>query len=360
MVESRKNCMFAACHLLCRKKVPVLFALLLLLFPFYTLLTPSQARAGNASDSYLRFDRMKAATTPGNLLLVFTTSADSATEASFRLSLDSEWVSATHFSATSTDWTFTTTGIPAGTTAMPISGSNGTVSGNNITFSLSGALSSSTSYAFIITGGLLTNPAASSTIVHTLATLNGSSAVIDSILISSPTISDDQISVTASVDPSFTIAFTNNTEALGVLNVSSVSSSPGEAITVTTNAANGWTMWAKSENAGLSSASTGYTIDTAGSIDGTPSTLSQGTEGYVLDVNSTTNGSGSLTVAAEYNGADTSSGGTLSTSLQQIASATDPTSTDTVTLVLRAAIEGLTPAASDYTDTITVVGAGVF
>ncbi len=91
-------------------------------------------------------------------------------------------------------------------------------------------------------------------------------------------------------------------------------------------------------------------------------TLSAGTEGYVLDADLDTDGSGggTLTIDAEYNGLTTSAGGTLSATFTEFASADGPAGDDVVTLIPRAAISGLTEAASDYTDTLTVVAAGNF
>src|SRR5258708_5465568 len=72
----------------------------------------------SAGQSYLRFDRMKAATAPGSVLVVFTTSATTFTETQFRLTLGSQWVSATNFSTTAGNYTVSTAGLPAGVTAL--------------------------------------------------------------------------------------------------------------------------------------------------------------------------------------------------------------------------------------------------
>jgi hypothetical protein len=86
----------------------------------------------------------------------------------------------------------------------------------------------------------------------------------------------------------------------------------------------------------------------------------------VLDTDLTTNASGGCNpvVDAEYDGATTSAGGTFSANFQPIAACTTPTPAtangDVFTLIERVAISGATPAGSDYTDIITVVGAGNF
>lgn len=319
--------------------------------------------AGQAGDSYLRFSRMVESEDPGDVLVVFTTSADVGTDAKFKITLDSEFVATTNFSTTAGDWTFTTTGIPGSSTAMPISGSNASgISGNTVTFDLTGTLDTSTEYAFIITGGFLANPTASTSIVHTLFTTTSGDVTIDTIDIASPTISDDQVVINAAVPPAFTFVFGGNSDDLGVLSTSAVNSGSGNTITVTTNAANGWIAWALSANQGLDSTVLSYTIPTTGAVNGAPSSLSAGTEGYLLDVDLTTDAAsgGTVTIAAEYNGADTSSGGTLSATFEQIASADGTANGDIITLIPRVAIAGQTPAANDYTDTLTIVGAGIF
>jgi hypothetical protein len=86
-----------------------------------------------------------------------------------------------------------------------------------------------------------------------------------------------------------------------------------------------------------------------------------------LDVDTVDAGGGcSAATAGEYNGvsAGNDDGGTFSEVFQVISSCTGGSpgtaSGDTITLKERVAISGATPAATDYTDTITVVAAGNF
>ncbi len=330
----------------------------------FGLMPLSSVQAVDAGNSYMRCDRMKEGIDPGDCLIVFTTSSTAATETTIKLTLDSEWVSTTNFSTTPGNYTVSTSGIPAGTTAMPGIATADNVAGNTIRFPIT-ALANSTTYAFFITGtGLLLNPTASTTQLHTIFTRTGADAgTADTKTVAVPTIADDQIVITATVSPTFTFVFNNNAQNMGTLSTGSVVSGGGTTVTVTTNAAGGWNAWALSANAALNSVAAGnYTIDTSGTIDAAPTTLSTGAEGYVLDVDATTDagGGGTLSIAGEYNGGTTSAGGTLSTSYQLIASANGAAAGDVVTLIPRATISGLTPAASDYTDTLTVVGAGIF
>ncbi len=87
----------------------------------------------------------------------------------------------------------------------------------------------------------------------------------------------------------------------------------------------------------------------------------------MLDVDITTDsGTGTGTVSqasnygAEYAGANSTSGGTLSTTFQPIGAANGTTAGDVLTLTERAKITAVQAAANDYTDTLTVVAAGRF
>ncbi|MFZ1721516.1 MAG: hypothetical protein WAU07_03350, partial [Microgenomates group bacterium] len=264
---------------------------------------------------------------------------------------------------TAGNWTVTTTNLPDNGSAMPGINTATGVSGQAVTFPISDISSNSTLYCFNFSGtDTLTTSTAASDLTGTVANTTSGDVVIDSGAYATSIISDDQIAVTATVPSTFTIALSANTQSLGTLSSGSVTSGSGVDVTVTTNAGNGWIGWVLSENAALDSATTGDTIPTAGTINGSPNTLSPGTEGYVLDVDLDTDGAGggTLTIDGEYNGGSTSAGGTLATSFNEIASADGPAGSDVVTLIPRVAISGLTEAATDYTDTLTVVAAGNF
>jgi hypothetical protein len=339
----------------------------LLLAVFFALFSPlavKQTQAVEAGSTYMRCDRMKTGISPGSCLIVFTTSSTAVTETSIKLTLDSEWVSGVNFSATAGNYTVSTAGLPAGVDAMPGINTANNVSGNTIRFPITD-LTVSTDYGFYITNGgtgLISNPTSSTTIVHTIFTRTGSdAATADTKDVAVPIIANDQIVITATVAPTFTFVFNNNAQSLA-LAVGSVISGTGTTITVTTNAASGWSAWALSANQSLDSAASGDTIVTTGTVNDTPDTISAGTEGYVLDVDLTTDGAdgGTVTIDPEYNGTTTSMGGTLSATYEAIATANGAASSDVITLIPRVAISGLTEAATDYTDTLTVVGAGIF
>jgi len=333
------------------KKISILSLLALLVGMVAPLLMVKSAY-GNFTQAYMRADRMKASTAT-NILVVFTP-ATVGTEAKVKVTFASGYT-------VGASPTVNTSNLPSGVTALP-----GTLSaaGSGQVVTVSGVtdLTVGTSYGFNIATGI-TNPAAGS-YVNTITTTTSADATIDTSNVATYVISDDQIVLTATVPPTFTFTLSGNSDTFtSNLSPSSVVSTNGKTVTVGTNAAKGWIAWVKSANAGLSSATTGATISTTGTVDGTPSTLSPGSNGYVLDVDLTTDsavGTGTVTIDPEYNGLTTSAGGTLSTSLQKIASSNGTTDGDVITLIARATISAVTAAATDYTDTLTVVGAGNF
>lgn len=330
------------------------------LFSFLFVFSASDAQAAQLTEAYLRLDRLTASTTTGGTVCVKVATTGS-TDATIRVSFPTGFT----VNGTASNWTVTTTNLPAGASAMPGITTASSVSSQDVTFPISDISSGTTLYCFNFSGSsTLTNPTAGNDKTGTIYVEASGPTTIDSGNYALSIISNDQIVVTATVPATFSLTLGSNSQALGTLSTGSVSSGSGVAVTVATNAGNGWIGWVLSANAALDSATTGDSIATTGTVDDTPSSLSAGTEGYVLDADLTTDsgtsGSGSVTIDAEYLGADTSSGGALSTTFTEFATADGPTDGDVITLIPRAAISGLTQAASDYTDTLTVVAAGHF
>lgn len=310
------------------------------------------AYAANLTQAYLRADRMKASTAT-NVLAVFTP-VSTGTEAKVKITFAAGYT-------VGASPTVNVTNLPSGVIALPgilVAAGVGQV----VTITGVTDLAAATSYGVNIATGI-TNTTAGE-YENTIATTTGADATIDTSNVAVRIISDDQIVLTATVPPTFSYTLSGNSDTFTTdLSSASVVSTTGKTVTIATNADKGWITWVKSANAALSSATTGETIGTTGTVNAAPSTLSAGTNGYVLDTNLTTDsgtGTGTVTIDAEYNGTDTSSGGTLSTSLQPIASANGTTDGDVLTLIARAAISAVKGAADDYTDTLTVVGAGNF
>lgn len=352
-----------------KKFVPVLAAFALCLQLSYGLLV-GRASAASLSYTLVRFNRMKQST--GGAGDVFTdgtvcaTPTSTATETSVKVTFPTGTV----VNTTVGNWTVstaTTTGWPSGAVAWPgIGAPTGSgefvISGQSVNFQ-SGDLTATTKYCFNWTNtaaALKTNTSVGASQSGQVITQTTGGAASDTGDYSTATIANDQVVVSASVPPSFTFTLSGNTTGFGSLSSGSVgSTTPNRTITITTNAANGWVAWVKDSNVGLTSAAASKTIATTGTVDGTPSTLSAGTEGYVLDVDETADPGGTMTVDAEYNGG-ANAGGTLSSTFRTAAVGTAPTSGDVVTLVGKAAIAGNTQAATDYTDTWTIIGAGAF
>lgn len=328
---------------------------LAIMMPALTL----HVEAASLTGTTLRFDRMRAATA-STLRLIFTVPAgNTGTEDDIRIGFTDDFTVATT--------NLTTATASCGGTALP-----GTLSaaGNNTngqkSIIISGVtnLSATTTYCVDIgrtsTNDPVTNPAAGIYEV-TIATRDSGDAPIDTSTVAARIIADDQIVVSAVVPPSFNFVLDGNTTSFTTnLDPSDVAQTTARTVTVTTNATQGWIAWARSSNTGLTSAAAGHTI--ASTTPGTGATLAAGTEGYLLGVAATdAGGGGTVSVEAAYaGGAGDDNGSGLDTTFRQIASANGTANGDVLTLRGKAAIESMTPAGVDYTDTWTVIGAGSF
>ena len=325
---------------------------------------PTAAEAG-FQQAYVRLDRMKASTATGGLVCAQRSAAVGAV-AKVIVTFPASYT----LNTTAANWTVSTATIPSGATAWPgiSTASAADNSAKTVTFASTDLSSTSLLYCFTFSGtNPLTTGTAAASQQASVQTQTSGSVVIDLTQIALSNITDDQIVVSATVPPSFIFTLNGNADTFNTtLDPLSVVSTAGITATVTTNAKGGWIAWAKDSNQGLQSATAGYTIPTAGTVNGSPNTLTAGTEGYVLDTDLTTDASGGCTLAidGEYNGATTAAGGTFSGNFQPVAACTGTSPAtangDVITLIERAAISGATPASSDYTDVITVVGAGNF
>lgn len=125
-------------------------------------------------------------------------------------------------------------------------------------------------------------------------------------------------------------------------------------VTLTTNAKYGGSLLVQSTNAGITSPSKSSTISSA------TADLTAATTGYGAQVTATGQSSGGpLNATSPYNGTSNNVGG-LVNSLQAFASFSAPITSGTATLALLAKATNATPAATDYSDIVTVVLAPVF
>jgi hypothetical protein len=313
------------------------------------------ASAAALTNTFVRVDRMKTSTATTGTVCAKPTTA--SVEASVQVTFPAGYT----VSTTVGNWTVNTTNLawPSGGTAWLGVGTATAAAGQVVTFP-STDLVVGTLYCFnwTNTAALSISAAASNSNSGTITTRDSGPTTIDTASFSTASITDDQIVVSATVPQSFSFALSGNTDSLSLTTGAVGSSATARTATVNTNAKNGWTVWAKDSNAGLNSASAPKLI--ASTTPGTNSTLSAGTEGYNTGVTqSQVGGSGVITVAAAFVGGAATGGG-LDASLRSLATSTGTANTAVLTLTNNAAISATTPAASDYTDTITVVGAGLF
>jgi hypothetical protein len=327
-----------------------LFSVLLL------TLSLTKSEAASLARAQVRFDRMRISTATTGMVCAQPTTV--GTEVDVQVTFPTGYT----VSTTVGNWTVNTTNLawPTGATAWPGIGTATAAAGQVVTFP-STDLTVGTLYCFNWTNSAALSitgsaSASNSGVITTRAT---GPTTIDNSNFATASIADDQIVVTATVPQSFSFALSGNTDALGTLSTGSVTSSAtARTATVNTNAKNGWYVWARDANTGLSSASASATI--ASTTPGSNSTLSAGTAGFNTGVTQTqASGTGTVTVAAAFVGG-ASTGGGLDTSLRTLASSNGTAANAVLTLTNNVAISATTPAASDYTDTITVVGAGLF
>jgi hypothetical protein len=342
---------------LMQKRIITSVLALVLVVGAVTPLLNNSAKAASLTQTQVRFDRMKVSSPTTGTVCAKPTST--ATEADVQVVFPTGYT----VSTTVGNWAVNTTNLSWPTGAVAWLGINTATAAalQTVTFP-SGDLVAGTLYCFNWTNtaavSITATPSASNS--GSITTRTSVPASIDTSPYSTASINDDQIVVTASVPQSFSFALSGNTDNLGTLSTGSVSvgSTPRTA-TVNTNAKNGWQVWAKDSSTGLNSALAAKTI--ASTTPGTNSTLASNAEGYNTGVTSSqVGGSGTITVSAPFVGGSLGKGGGLDTSLRSLATSGGTADTAVLTLTNNAAIGVLTPAATDYTDTITVVGAGLF
>lgn len=348
------------------KRLSVINAITILVAIVAPFFAAQDAKAANLQQAYVRLDRVKAAMPTSGLVCAKPATTSTATNIDVAVTFPSAFSAGV--STTVGNWAATTAGIPTGTTAWPgITTATVTVAAPKVTWTYTvQTLTAGTTYCFNWTNtAALTNPVLGTYTDGKIETHDSGPTLKDSANIALAVISEDQITVNATVPPSFALTFTGGSDNF-VSNLSgTTTSTTGKTAQVVTNAANGWTIWVKSANAALNTA--GATIPTYGTVNGTPDDIAglpATASYYVLDADKTTDsataGTGVVTIAGEYDGGNTTSGGTLSTSFQPVASASGVTDGDTITLIERARVSAIQKAANDYTDTLTVVAAGLF
>jgi len=168
----------------------------------------------------------------------------------------------------------------------------------------------------------------------------------------------DDVTVSATVSQTVSCAASTSTTAFGTLTTSAVSTStPDVTITMSCNYASGCTLKVQDDgnatNPGLYSTTVAYLIGSADAAYADTATLAAGTEGYGIQGSTNANGSGgTLTIATRYNQTGNAVGGFEITD-QSISSSTEPIANRETVVKHKAAISGLTKAATNYSDILT-------
>lgn len=340
--------------------IRLFLATLIAFQPIFLLsLAATPVQAAVMTEAGMRFDRMSAGVSSGNVL-VFFKPPSTATETQIRIDLSGS------------DFTFgtvttSTTGITSidvqgeTLTAVPTLQATCSVASEVITCT-TGDLTATTMYGFFITGGLTNGTAGAFSAVIATQITGPADQDVANIGLDIVTSGDDLVAITATVAPTFNFDLQQNSVAFGTLPISTAADI-GSTVTIDidTNAENGWSTWIKSANGALTSTvASGDPISSQGT-SAAVSTYSSGAEFYQVSVtvgNGT--GTGTPAVATGYQGDGTTTGGTLTTTFTEIATSTGPGADDTVVLTGLAAASAVNPAATDYADTWTLVGAGNF
>jgi hypothetical protein len=173
----------------------------------------------------------------------------------------------------------------------------------------------------------------------------------------------NNVVVSAQVEPTLTLNLANTSVDLGVLTPAAITSSATDpTATVATNAQNGWTLQVKDADLDLDTNAGLYSTTASKTIAATPvaggGATAAGSEGFDIEVSETANPQGTGSVAAGF--AATTGTSTITTANQTIASGTGPNAGYIATVNIRAAISAITPAAADYTTSLTFSATGGF
>lgn len=353
------------------KPLPLFLAIAMLFVGSSSLVLLGHASAVPFQQAFVRLDTLKATTATGGRICVKP--ATVAVEASIQVTFPTTAVTDYVVNATAANWTTNVTALDVGQTALPITGSvASTVAGKTVTFPVTSDLTVGTLYCFNFSGtSTLTTSSASAaeTTQGTILTRTSAPAAIDQTTYSESIITNDQVVISAIVPPSFTFVLSGNTDNFtSNLSTSSLVSTSGRTVTITTNAASGWIVWVKGLNSSagkgaLQSATAGnYKIAGTSAAGAASHTLTNGTEDYGLATTINTDAAlgGIVSLDSAYDGTASKAGTLDPTQFRPIATATGTANGDIINLTERATIAGQTPAASDYTDTMTVIGAGIF
>lgn len=339
-----------------KSRLSLVLAVTLVLNIFLGIAVQNVHAAVEMSESYIRLDRLKAATATTSTICM----KPSATHTTALDAVKVTWPSGFTVGAFGT-WASTGSTL-GGATAMPgIAAATASVSTQTVTwtFATDQTVTGGVMYCFAVTSSTsLTNASAGNDKSGTVELTDATPASSETSVYALSIVAEDQVTVDADVPATFTFTVPDTAIEHGALSTSTVDTDAATAMAVATNAENGWLVWMKADSTnsyGLYSASTADTISTTDAD--TLETAVAGTEDWIIDV-----ASSGGTVVTEFDGNGTTTGGALpgDGTFEQIASSTTISSSDSVTLTSIAAISSTNKAASDYQETLTVVAAGNF
>jgi hypothetical protein len=353
--------------------VSYLVILVLALQTFFILVAGQSASATQLTTTYIRLSRMKSGTL-SSFRLVFKAASSQTAQVAIDLNGSdvgaAQWTNVTPGGLVTVGAIVTSTAqcVTDGFTALPgVTAATGAAS--VITTSGVTATTFGTTYCVDFAAAVTTPTAGHEGEYHPSVTQG-----TDSTNVALRVITNDQIVVSATVLPTFNFVLSGNTDTFATpLSTASVVSTAGKTVTITTNAASGWITWVKDANGSSGAATKGalksaaasnFTIPTTNAValGAVSHTLTTNSQDYGLGVTITTDAAGGGTVALDpaYDGTATKAGVLDPNNYRPVASANGTSSGDVINLTERATIDGAVPAATDYTDTLTVVGAGNF
>jgi hypothetical protein len=331
-----------------------LLYVLVLLAQVFVPFALQHASAGTLTSTYLRLNRMSAGTTT-SFRLVFTTASAGATSVS--INFTAGWASASGSVNGTQTVSSASCAADTGATALPGSITAAGAS-NTVTISSVTALSTTTAYCVDLTS---TSAVTNATAGQYLPIITAGS---DSTTLAIRTVGSnaDQIAVSASVNPTFSFSLSSNSAALSTLSTSAPTESSAINGTVSTNAPQGWQMWAAdlSGTPGLRSTTASKTISYSPAAGAAASALSAGNEGYNLGSRSISGTTCGTPTYGNFNSGTQYAGSGLDGTLRSLVSVTGAADTCALALRVNASISPTTPAATDYAGTMTVVAAGKF
>lgn len=154
-----------------------------------------KADSGSLTNSFLRLSSQKTSTATGGTVCAQTPTSDNGTEASVQIIFPTGFT----VNTTASNWTVDTLNLPAGGTAWPGIGTGTGVSGQTVTFP-SSSLAANTLYCFNFSGtNTITTPSSTGNFPGTIRTRSSSNSTIDTIDYGVAIVSNNELSVTATV-----------------------------------------------------------------------------------------------------------------------------------------------------------------